>query len=397
MNLEILRMAFQSLWSNKVRSWLSILGIIIGVSTVIAVVGIGMGAQKKVEEQFKNLSATTIMVSPTGGRSASSKLSDKDVPFVLENAPSISSGTAVLRGNNIAITGESAEKNVTVLGGYPELFTESNLFFEEGKSFEESDILSRSQKVVLGRNLADELFEEVPLQNVLEKTVTISGRKYEIIGILKLNGQSGMISYDDTLFMPYKTAERNILGSNGTVLLYFNARSIDEVNIALLEIESLLRESHRLRSTQDNDFRVRDPGSIVASAQESSQTMTYLLTAVATIVLIVSGIGIMNVMFVSVSERTKEIGVLKALGAQQKDVLFQFLSEAVILSLLGGIVGILLGYSVIPLLQENFGAVYSFWGGVIGFSFSALVGIFFGFYPAFKASHLDPVEALRSE
>lgn len=395
--LEILRMAIQSLIGNKMRSWLSVLGIIIGVSTVIAVVGIGLGAQKKVNDQFKNLSVTTLIVMGSGGRSASSKINDTDIDYVLNRADTIASGTAVMRGNSQTVNAGNTEGSYSLLGINPEFFEESNLFFETGKTIERSDNTSRARKIILGSIVAEELFEGIATENIVGQFVTVDRKKFEIIGILKSNGQSGMISYDETIYIPFKTAEKNILGERGSVMLFFNATSIDTVNIAQLELESLLREAHRLRDTQDSDFRVRDPGSMVSSAQESSETLTYLLVAVATIVLIVSGIGIMNVMFVSVSERTKEIGILKAIGAQQNDILFQFLIEAVLLSLIGGLLGIGIGNAVIPFLKESFDAVHSLGGIIIGFSFSALVGIFFGFYPAWKASKLDPVDALRSE
>jgi len=176
----------------------------------------------------------------------------------------------------------------------------------------------------------------------------------------------------------------------------FNAYSVDEIKIAEEEVVDLLRKNHRLREGKDNDFRIFDPGSIVSSAQESSKTLTFLLAAVSIIVLIVSGIGIMNVMFVTVAERTREIGILKAIGAQQKDILAQFLLEAIMLSVTGGLIGILIGNSVIPFLKE-YQAAYSLSAILLGFGFSVLVGIFFGFYPALKASRLDPVDALRSE
>ncbi|MCK5461062.1 ABC transporter permease [Candidatus Gracilibacteria bacterium] len=395
MNGELLHMAFQALLSNKTRSILSMLGIIIGVSTVIAVVGIGLGAQKKVEDQFKNLSVTTLIVFPSRGGAGSSKLESDDLQEVLNQSTLIQSGTSMYRGNgNIATSRESG--SYSIMGSSTNFFEFSNLTFQAGRSFLLEE--SKGRVVILGHSVATELFgENFDPQALIGQSVTVSAKKMSVIGILEANGRSaGFLSYDDSVFIPYNTAEKTILGSKGSSTLFFNAYTIEELTMAQAEVTQILRKVHRLRDSQEDDFRVRDAGSMVASAQESSETLTILLTAVSAIVLLVSGIGIMNVMFVTVAERTKEIGVLKAIGAKQKDILTQFLMEAIILSMIGGIIGILLGNGAIPFL-ESYSAVYSIKSMILGFSFSVLVGIFFGFYPALKASRLDPVEALRSE
>ena len=221
-----------------------------------------------------------------------------------------------------------------------------------------------------------------------------------MIGVLKkVGGRLGPLSVDEAVILPNTAAEKNILGGRGMVMINIQADSVDNIEAATQEITAILRAEHKLKIDQEDDFRIMDAGSMVATAQETAKMMSYLLTAIAAITLLVSGIGIMNVMFVTVAERTKEIGIAKAIGGKRADILWQFLLESVILSMLGGLIGIGLGLGLIPLVAKIniITLAYSWNGPIIGFSFSVLVGIFFGFYPAFKASRLDPVDALRSE
>ncbi len=392
--LEMIRMAWNALVGNKFRTVLSMLGIVIGVSTVIAVIGIGAGAQRQIEEQFKNLSVTSLVVFPARGGNSSSKLSVEDLQTVLSKSQFVVDGTASVSGNaTISFGNEST--SASVQGVTPHFFDVSNLKMGFGESFTDEEDKTRAKVVVLGYTLAETLFTDPQL--AIGQEVSIERRKCTVIGVLAENGASSFgTSFDDAIYMPFSTAQKTILGSNAQVRLVFLGRDVDSLSFAETEVTDILRAEHRIREGRDDDFRVRDPGSMVASAKESTATMSFLLTAVATIVLIVSGIGIMNVMFVTVAERTKEIGVLKAIGAKQRDILEQFLLESVILSVIGGILGIGLGQLTVPFLQE-YGAVYSLSAVVLGFCFSVLVGIFFGFYPAYKASRLDPVDALRSE
>ncbi len=390
---EMLSMAWAALVSNKFRTLLSMLGIIIGVSTVIAVVGIGAGAKNKIEEQFKNLSVTSLIVMPTRG-TGSSKLEAADVPYVLANAQFVSEGSASVSGSaTISFGKENA--SASVLGVTPSFFEISNLNLQYGSLLTDEQENSRAKVIVLGYGIAETLFETPEL--AVGQTVSVGSRKVTVVGVLEENGASSFgMSYDDAVYTPFSTAEKSLLGSRAQVRIVFLGRDVQSLDFAQEEITLLLREKHKIREGKDDDFRVRDPGSMVASATESTETMSFLLTSVATIVLIVSGIGIMNVMFVTVAERTKEIGVLKAIGAQKRDILEQFLLESVILSLIGGLIGIALGQLTIPFLKD-YGAMYSFSAVALGFGFSVLVGVFFGFYPALKASKLDPVDALRSE
>lgn len=386
-------MAFEALISNKFRTLLSMLGIIIGVSTVIGVVSIGAGAKAKIEEQFKNLSVTSIVVFPTRG-SGSSRLSEEDLKTVLAESKFTNEGNARVSGSGSIAFGKE-QTNATIMGVTENFFEISNLKIQTGETFTLLDNQNREKIIILGSTLAETLFETA--DNALGKTVKVNNRQFTVTGVLKENGSSTFgTSYDDTAYAPINTAQQNILGNNAQVQLVFLAREVDLMDLAQEEITAILRKAHRLRDNQEDDFRLRDPGSIVSSATETSDTLAFLLISVASMVLLVSGIGIMNVMFVTVAERTKEIGVLKAIGAKQKDILTQFLLESVMLSVTGGVLGIILGMSIIPLLKD-YGAVQSLNGAILGFSFSVIVGIFFGFYPALKASKLDPVDALRSE
>jgi len=253
---------------------------------------------------------------------------------------------------------------------------------------------------VLGDHIADDLRKEYPNASLIGEYIFINKKKFEIVGILKENGNSGpAISYDNTLFMPYETGDKTILASSGQTLIIFIGSSVNTMKQASEELKKLMRESHKLKEWEDDDFRLFDAGNLVASAQLAAKVLTYLLLSVASIILLVSGIGIMNVMFVVVAERTKEIGIMKAIGAPQKTILFQFLLESVMLSVIGGLIGIAIGVGLISLANlPGFVKIpLSFGWMMIAFWFSVGVGIFFGWYPALKASKLDPVDALRSE
>lgn len=402
MNFETIKMAFEALLANKVRSGLSMLGIIIGVSTVIIVVGIGLGSQQKVADQYKNLNVTSVIVMGMRGRdsASSTKISDKDVDYVLANASYVETGTAVLQGNlDVSFGAESSSESV--YGGEAKFFEISNLNLSAGRIFTDDEVTNQAMVAVIGSGTLETLWGEgTDPASVLGEILTVGNKKLEIIGVLKEIGSStGPMSYDDAVLVPYSTASKYLLGSSTKPNLYFLATEADTVDLATAEIELLLRTNHKLKDSKESDFRIFDAGSMVGAATDTATTLTILLTSVAAIVLIVSGIGIMNVMFVTVTERTREIGIIKAVGGEQKDILTQFLAESVILSMIGGIIGIGIGEIAIPFLNnlEDWYVLHSPISIIVGFGFSVLVGIFFGFYPALKASRLDPVDALRSE
>jgi len=397
MKLEIIRMSFESLLANKTRSFLSMLGIIIGVSTVIAVFAIGQGAQQAVDEQFQGLSANSIIVMQMKGKTESSNLKTADSEVIVENCSHISEATAIIQ-ESMAVSFESEEGSFSISGVEDNYFEMSSIEIDKGVLISAEDIEGGEKVAVLGSGVVEELFENT--DEIIGKNIKINSKTIEIIGTIKETGRSmGKNSLDDTIFLPNTMAEKSILGSKAFIMIFTIADDVENIEIASEEIVSALRDEHNLKDSQADDFRIMDAGAMVGAAQDSAELMTILLTSVAAIVLLVSGIGIMNVMFVTVAERTKEIGIAKAIGGKQGDILGQFLLESIMLSMLGGLLGIGLGSLIVPVFSkfDIMTVAFSWTGPIIGFGFSVLVGVLFGFYPALKASRLDPVDALRSE
>lgn len=392
---EILKIAIKSLYNNKLRSFLSSLWVIIWVATIVLVIAIWLGAQKAIEEQYANLAVTSIMVNPVNTAWKLSKLSEDDILVIKEKAQYIDKATSILQSKMI-VSDSSNSLSLWILWIWQDFLEISSLKIEEWKYFQDLDLEEKSKYAVLWNWACLDFFGTT--KDVVGKTITIGKKKLEIIWIFRKSGTSlGPITYDDTIFIPYETT-KSIIWASTTPRLVMLATDIDSISLAIEEVSSILRENHKLKSSDTDDFRAVDQWSKVVAAKESSNTMTLLLTGVAIIVLVVSGIWIMNVMFAWVAERTKEIGILSSIGIKKSDILNIFLFESVILSISWGIIWVLLWEWLIPLIVyfDLIDVVSSLFWDLLAFFFAIFVWIFFGYYPAYKASKLDPVDALRS-
>jgi len=383
-------MAFESLLANKTRSFLSMLGIIIGVSTVIAVFAIGQGAQKAVDDQFQGLSANSILVMAMRGKTKSSKLKTTDSKVIVENSPHISEATAEIQ-ENMTVSFESEEGSFSISGVESNYFKMSSIEVDKGRLISEEDVARNERVAVLGSGAVETLFPEN--DDIVGQNIKINGKIIEVIGTVKETGRRmGKNSLDDAVFLPNTFAEKSILGSKAFLMIFTLADDVANIEIASKELAEALREEHKLRDSQEDDFRIMDAGAMVGAAQDAAKLMSLLLTAIAAITLLVSGIGIMNVMFVTVAERTKEIGIAKAIGGKQGDILSQFLLESVALSMVGGAIGLIIGNSIIFIFRntELITLAPSLMGIIIGFGFSVLVGVFFWILSGAKSKPFRP-------
>ena len=409
MIFQALRIALRSLRVNKLRTALTMLGIMIGVGAVIAMVSVGSGAQARVAEQIQSLGSNLIIVLSGSSNAAGVRLGQgsqltiteedaaaiaREVPLVQVAAPS-SRGTAqVVYGNLNWSTG--------VQGVTADYFEARDWPVESGRPILSEDVDGATKVAVIGQTTAQNLFGDL---DPLDQIIRIKKVPFTVVGVLSRKGQSSWgQDQDDVVVIPLSTAKKKVLGVSQA-----NARSVGSISVkvrpdenmseAEAQIRALLRQRHRLQPAQDDDFWLRNLSEVLQTQEESSKVMTYLLAAIASVSLLVGGIGIMNIMLVSVTERTREIGLRMAVGARGRDILTQFLVEAVTLSLIGGVIGIVLGVggsNAISYLAE-WRTVLSPQAVVLAFGFAAAIGIFFGFYPARKASRLDPIEALRYE
>jgi len=370
------------------------LGIIVGSATIVLVIAIGNGGKIAVEEQFSNLNAEVITIASGRGADAQ-KLSLEDLDYIVENTDKVKNATILLQGNG-SMSYQSQTITGTGIGIYEEFFEISNLQVQYGRSIDENDNAKRSRVIVIGYELANQLFEDAP-GDAIGESVKINGKKYEIVGVTEQSGKMvGFTSADEAIYFPYVTYETYMVNNTASPQLQIQANSVEETLPLNDEIEQLLNEKYL--ADGGHEFRIRNAGSMLTAAQDSANTMSMLLVSVAVIVLVVGGIGIMNVLFVSVKERTKEIGILKALGAKRQTILLTFLLESIAVSILGSFFGIILSIGLIPLMGLlNVTAVASFDAYILAVLFAIITGTFFGYYPALTASKLSPIEALRSE
>jgi putative ABC transport system permease protein len=400
----LLRSAVVALLRNKMRSVLTVLGITIGIAAVICVVAIGKAGQARVEQQLNNLGDNFVWIE-AGGRAVngvrtgthgtkSLVLSDaiaikNQIPLIKSVSPNVDANVQIIYGNQNWFT--------TYRGVSPEFFEIKRWFIDQGAAFSQDDVDRAADVCVLGRTVRDTLFG---VEDPIGKVIRVKDLPCKVVGTLVPKGLSvSGQDQDDTIILPYTTAQKKIKGITWLDDILCSAVSQDSVKIAGQEAAALLRDRHHLRPEEDDDFNIRNPEDIIQAQLEASKTLTVLLIAIASISLIVGGIGIMNVMLVSVTERTREIGVRVAVGATEEAIQLQFLGESVMLSLVGGGAGVLFGiigsYLVGKTLQWPM--IMSLESVVVAAFFSVAVGVFFGYYPARKASLLDPIEALRYE
>lgn len=392
---------------NKMRSALTMLGIIIGVGAVIAMLAIGTAARQRISEQISSMGSNLLMILPGAtsaggirmGAGTQATLSMKDAEAIIKEAPAAEYVAPILGGVGQVVYGNQ-NWSTGVSGTTPSFLLVRDWQLEEGRPFTDDDVRSATKVCLLGQTVVDNLFGGI---DPLGQIIRIKNVPFTVIGVLERKGQSpNGQDQDDTVLIPVTTAQKKIFGTTfpGMVrTIMVKAKSSEDLNRAQKQITDLLRQRHRIGMKQENDFTVRNLTQMMQAAEQSTNVMTLLLGAVASVSLLVGGIGIMNIMLVSVTERTREIGIRMAIGAKTWDIRLQFIIEAVILSLIGGLAGILTGVSGSFLLSKIAGwdTTVSFFSVFIAFSFSGIIGVFFGFYPAYKASLLDPIEALRHE
>jgi len=404
-----IRIAVRALRVNKLRSALTMLGIIIGVGAVITMVAVGAGAQARVAEQIQSLGSNMIVVLSGSvtqggvrlGSGSQLTITEEDAWAIQREIPLVEAAAPVMRGSAQVVYG-NLNWATSIQGVTPEYFTARDWAVVDGKTISQEDVDGATKVALLGQTVTFNLFGDT---DPVGQVIRIKNVPFNVIGILDRKGQTTQgQDQDDTVVIPLSTAKKKVLGVSQA-----NARSVGSISVKIREaammsaaeqeIRGLLRQRHRLQVYQDDDFWIRNLAEVLESQEASSRVLTMLLAAIASVSLLVGGIGIMNIMLVSVTERTREIGLRMAVGARGRDILTQFLVEAVTLSLIGGLIGIAFGfvgtYAIAHFAEWN--TLIDPRAILVAFGFAAAVGVFFGFYPARKAAGLDPIEALRYE
>jgi putative ABC transport system permease protein len=409
---NILRIAIAALGKNKMRAGLTILGVVIGIAAVTAMVSIGTSASELVQGEFKNLGTNVIVISP-GSRQARGartgqvpSLTVGDVNAISKECPSVLAASPIVGAVGQVISGNNNWRPRDLVGVGADYLLVRNWQIESGSFFTEGDINNANKVCVVGATVVKKLFQTA---NPIGQTVRIKNIPFEIVGVLVGKGANIVgDDQDDVVLMPFTTVRKRLQGSNfnNVDVALASARSTELMGIAQQEIESLMMDRHRIAMGQPPDFQVANTTEIASACGIVTGTLTAMLASIAGISLVVGGVGIMNIMLVSVTERTREIGIRMAVGARPQDILMQFLVEAMLLSLVGGIIGVTLGIVGSVGLTMAINAVSSgrawpiivnHWAAVVSLIFSACVGVGFGFYPAWRASRLDPIDALRYE
>jgi putative ABC transport system permease protein len=407
--LQSVRIALRALRVNKLRSGLTMLGIVIGVGAVIAMVAVGSGATRRIQEQISSIGSNLLMVLPGSATSGGMRmgfgstmtLTEEDARAIATEIPGVLTASGSMRGVAQVVYGNQ-NWSTAIQGTMSDYLEIRDWDLESGRFFSQEDVDGATKVAVLGQTVKDNLFGG---GDAIGQVVRIKKVPFTVIGVLTRKGQTSWgQDQDDTVIIPLSTAKKRVLGVSQANARFVGVIQIKAVSPDLLsdiqaQAVDLLRQRHRLQPYQDNDFDVRNLAEMFAVQAASTKTMTILLGAIASVSLLVGGIGIMNIMLVSVTERTREIGLRMAVGARSRDILGQFLIEAVTLALVGGILGILLGVgaSTLIALLANWSTLITPGSIAMAFGSSAFIGIFFGYFPARKAAYLDPIEALRYE
>lgn len=402
--VQILKIAYKAIGKNKMRSGLTMLGIIIGVAAVIAMVGIGAGAKNMVNAQIASLGENLLNIFPGSqssggvrvGAGSMTTLTEEDAIAIKANCPAVQWISPVVRSGAQIVAG--GLNWATSVQGYSTDFPYIRSWsLASGSFFTDQDVKGATKVCVLGKTVVDNLF---PGQDPVGETIRIKKLPFRVIGVLASKGQNAFgQDQDDIIIAPYTTVQKKLSGTTYINYIIASATSREQIPAASQQISALLRQRHKIMPGQDDDFTVRSQLDIATAASSTSGIMTILLGAIASVSLLVGGIGIMNIMLVSVTERTREIGIRMAVGAKGRDIMVQFLAESIVLSLVGGSVGILVGVLSARLISAilHWPVLTSVPAITLAFFFAGFVGVFFGFYPARKASLLDPIDALRFE
>ena len=399
---ETINVALASIRANALRSGLTTLGIVIGTGAVITMVALGEGAQRAVQEQIERMGTNVLTVRPGqnmwgGVRGGSTRMEESDA-LALRDQMGAEFDIAPEAETRLQITYLRWNTSNQVIGTWPSFFDMHERHVEFGRVFTEGELQGRQRVAVLGYGIPDAL--GTPAGLLVGRTIQIRGIRFEVVGVLEEKGSMGWENPDEQVYIPLSTALHRVMGGRDRLrAVYVAAPSPEQLEPAWAEIDRIIRREHRIRATEDADFRIQQASDFLETLGETAETFTMLLAGIAGVSLLVGGIGIMNIMLVSVTERTREIGVRKALGATRKAILFQFLIEALVLCVLGGILGVGAGFGSAELVTELYGrdTAVAPEAVVVAMGFSAVIGLFFGIWPARRASILDPIDALRYE